>query len=242
MRSIRIDSACRPRHRSSRERGDAAVLDARLRLEFEGRHHRSGIDLHHRAEHVELFELRFDAHRDILQFLLVVGIAALAFVEQIGGGKRIGDGSRDMRGQPPAQGSPTGADPALSGWRGSSIGQMGISAGSSGRLQPRARFAPRRLLRCDRAGAGSGCSAGLGLARRFAVRSPPSAASLLLISAPASPRATAASILERAGNTIGPANHNASFDIVNVETRYTETIKVVMVSRIAPVGLNACTR
>ena len=43
------------------QRGDAAVFDAGLGLEFESGHHRTGIDLHHRAQHVELFELRFDA-------------------------------------------------------------------------------------------------------------------------------------------------------------------------------------
>ena len=40
------------------ERGDAAVLDAGFGLELEGGDDGTGIDLHHRAEHVELFELR----------------------------------------------------------------------------------------------------------------------------------------------------------------------------------------
>ena len=60
------------------EVGDAAVLDAGFGLEFEGGDHRAGIDLHHVAEHVELFELRLDAAGGVLQFLLVVRIARRA--------------------------------------------------------------------------------------------------------------------------------------------------------------------
>ncbi len=64
---------------------DATVLDARFRLELEGRDHRAGVDLYHRAMHIELFELGFDSSRDFLQFEGVVSIAAWNFVEQIGG-------------------------------------------------------------------------------------------------------------------------------------------------------------
>ncbi len=46
-----------------REIRDAAVFDAGVGLEFERRDHRARIDLHHVAEHVELFELRLDADR-----------------------------------------------------------------------------------------------------------------------------------------------------------------------------------
>ncbi len=92
MRSIRIDSACRPRQRSSRQVGDPAVLDAGIGLEFEGGHHRAGIDLHHVAQHVELFELRLDAAGRILQFLLVVRIARRAprFSRSVGGSRKTG--------------------------------------------------------------------------------------------------------------------------------------------------------
>ena len=57
------------------EGGDAAVLDAGLGLELEGGDHRAGVDLHHVAQHVELFELRLDARGGVLEFLLVVGAA-----------------------------------------------------------------------------------------------------------------------------------------------------------------------
>ena len=63
MRSISTDSACKPRHRSSVKRSDAAILHARFGLELERGHHRTGVDLHHRAAHVEFFELRLDAAR-----------------------------------------------------------------------------------------------------------------------------------------------------------------------------------
>ena len=78
MRSIRIDSACSPRQRSSREVGDAAVLDAGFGLELESGDHRAGVDLHHVAQHVELFELRLDAAGGFFQLLLVVRIACRA--------------------------------------------------------------------------------------------------------------------------------------------------------------------
>ena len=75
MRSIRIDSACRPRHEILGEGGDAAVLDAGLGFEFEGGDHGAGVDLHHVAVHGEFFEFRLDARGGVLQFLGVVGAA-----------------------------------------------------------------------------------------------------------------------------------------------------------------------
>ena len=88
-RSISTDSACNPRQRSSRQRGDAAVFHARFRLVFEGRDDRTGVDLHDRAANVELFELRFDAACDFFQFLAVVAVAGRNFIQQFGRGQPI---------------------------------------------------------------------------------------------------------------------------------------------------------
>ena len=51
-------------------------------LEFEGGHHGSGIDLRDRAQHVELFELRFDLDGDFFQFLAVESAAGRWFLKQ----------------------------------------------------------------------------------------------------------------------------------------------------------------
>ena len=57
------------------EVNNAAVLHPGVGLEFESRDHRTRIDLHHVAEHVELFELALDLRGDVFQFLLVIGVA-----------------------------------------------------------------------------------------------------------------------------------------------------------------------
>ncbi len=91
------------------ERGDAAVLDAGLGLELEGGDHRAGIDLHHRAKHVELLELGLDAGGDVLEFQLVVGGASGGFVEQVGTGEVVALlGVRASGHQPGARGLQAG--------------------------------------------------------------------------------------------------------------------------------------
>jgi hypothetical protein len=66
MRSIRMDSACNPRHKVFGQRGDAAVLDAGFGLELEGGHHRAGVDLHH--EPSTLNSSNFDLMRTAMSF------------------------------------------------------------------------------------------------------------------------------------------------------------------------------
>ena len=56
-----------------------------FRLEFEGGDHRAGIDLHHVAEHVELFELGLDLHGDVLELERIVRALGRRLVQQIGG-------------------------------------------------------------------------------------------------------------------------------------------------------------
>src|SRR5579875_1424631 len=71
------------------QRGDTRVFHARFRLVFESRNHRAGVDLYHRAAHVEFFELRFDAAGDFLQFGAVVSASGRNFVQQGRGGQLV---------------------------------------------------------------------------------------------------------------------------------------------------------
>ena len=64
--------------------GDAAVLDAGFGLELEGGDHRAGIDLHHRAAHVELAALFLQHLRQVLQLLLVDGAVLVGAMQQRG--------------------------------------------------------------------------------------------------------------------------------------------------------------
>ena len=89
MRSIRIDSACKPRHRSSVSVVMRVVLHAGFGLELEGGDHGSGIDLHHRAAHVELLELGLDAGGGFLQLLAVEGAAGGRLAQQSGGRQHV---------------------------------------------------------------------------------------------------------------------------------------------------------
>src|SRR5207247_2469891 len=77
------------------ERGDAAVFDAGVRLEFEGRDHRAGVDLHHRSEYVELLEFGLYANRRVLDLLLVELAADRRLVQQIGV-RKMEDGVLDF--------------------------------------------------------------------------------------------------------------------------------------------------
>ena len=72
-----------------RQRGDAAVFDARFGFVFEGGDDRAGVDLHHRTAHVELFELRFDSAGDFFQFLAVVAVTGRRLVQQIRRGQPV---------------------------------------------------------------------------------------------------------------------------------------------------------
>jgi len=96
---------------------------------------RTGIDLDHGTEHVELFKLAFDRHRGVLELLLVERRANRNFVEQIGRGQPVEGGVLRLRfpGQRLANGNSTslseGTSAVSANW------QMGISsvadAGSS---------------------------------------------------------------------------------------------------------------
>ncbi len=66
------------------EAGDAAVLDAGFGLELEGRDHGAGIDLHHRAAHVELAALFAQHLRQVLQLIFIDGAVLVGAVQQRG--------------------------------------------------------------------------------------------------------------------------------------------------------------
>ena len=67
--------------------GDARILDASFRLEFEGRNHGAGIDLGDRAVDLELGEF-FDQNLcGVLQFLFVEFVALVGAMEQRAGGQ-----------------------------------------------------------------------------------------------------------------------------------------------------------
>jgi hypothetical protein len=80
MRSIRMLSAFSARQRSSREIGDAAVLDSSFRLEFERGNNRTGIDLRDLAVHVKL-GVFFGQH--LRQKLEFVGIDRLLLIRTL---------------------------------------------------------------------------------------------------------------------------------------------------------------
>ena len=214
------------------EGGDAAVLDAGFGLELEGGDHRAGIDLDHVAEHVELFELGLDAAGGVLQFLLVVGIAAGHFVEQIGGRQRRRSAGRGSGGGACGQGM------------GSGDGRRGrFFDGADGDLFD--RFGLRFGSRAGSAGARSSCRVSHGAVRRWRSRGSATAAAAgsfcvrwfrIWRGLHAFPGASSAGILERSRSCasrqarhpprrgvrampIGPANHSASLERWKVETR-----------------------
>ncbi len=66
-----------------------AVLDARVRLEFEGRNDRPGIDLRHASLHVKFKTFRFDRARPQFQLVFIQLLAAFALAQKGSGRKFV---------------------------------------------------------------------------------------------------------------------------------------------------------
>ena len=79
-----------------REVGDAAVLDARLGLEFERRDHRAGIDLRHLPVNVELGILFRQHLGQQLQFVGINGLLLVRTMQQAAG-RQLEAAGRDAR-------------------------------------------------------------------------------------------------------------------------------------------------
>ncbi len=88
------------------ESGDAGDFYAGIGLELKRGDDRTGVDLDHAAEDVELFQFGFDSSSDLFEFEAVVAFPLGRLVEQsrggqcpLGDGRRIGRGWRGLRTQ-----------------------------------------------------------------------------------------------------------------------------------------------